>query len=187
MASVKRKQTKLCSTEKYFFFNWIEKKEKKKLKQNFTLTTVPDEEDESPTLTRQAARCGLETAFAYLEQEGQGECALRVVGVFRFLDTKVGPEVSVQTHIQSFFSLMNCTSCCCNSRCYMFWPWLIIMDESHYGRFFSGTEASIITRHDCRRKFGIRDLVQSLFAGQFFCFTRANLFYENMKADLGKF
>ncbi|KAM7300551.1 tigger transposable element-derived protein 6-like [Ixodes scapularis] len=73
------------------------------LVENFALTETDDEE-EKPTVTRCEARRGLETAIAYLEQEGDGERALQVAEVLRFLDTKVGSKASVQTHISSFFA-----------------------------------------------------------------------------------
>ncbi|KAM7296637.1 major centromere autoantigen B-like [Ixodes scapularis] len=73
------------------------------LVENFAPTETDDEE-ERPTVTRCEARRGLETAIAYLEQEGDGERALQVAEVLRFLDTKVGSKASVQTHISSFFA-----------------------------------------------------------------------------------
>ncbi|KAM7298045.1 major centromere autoantigen B-like [Ixodes scapularis] len=57
------------------------------LVENFAPTETDDEE-ERPTVTRCDARRGLETAIAYLEQEGDGERALQVAEVLRFLDTK---------------------------------------------------------------------------------------------------
>ncbi|KAM7285080.1 major centromere autoantigen B-like [Ixodes scapularis] len=59
------------------------------LVENFAPTETDDEE-ERPTVTRCEARRGLETAIAYLEQEGDGERALQVAEVLRFSDTKVG-------------------------------------------------------------------------------------------------
>ncbi|KAM7281510.1 tigger transposable element-derived protein 4-like, partial [Ixodes scapularis] len=76
------------------------------LVENFAPTETADEE-ERPTVTRCEARRGLETAIAYLEQEGNGERALQVAEVLRFLDTKVGSKASVQTHISSFFGEIN--------------------------------------------------------------------------------
>ncbi|KAM7306546.1 hypothetical protein ISCGN_010249 [Ixodes scapularis] len=64
------------------------------LVENFAPTETDDEE-ERPTVTRCEARRGLETAIAYLEQEGDGERALQVAEVLRFLDTKVGSKASI--------------------------------------------------------------------------------------------
>ncbi|KAM7300320.1 putative acyl-CoA synthetase [Ixodes scapularis] len=64
------------------------------LVKNFAPTETDDEE-ERPTVTRCEARRGLETAIAYLEQEGDGERALQVAEVLRFLDTKVGSKADV--------------------------------------------------------------------------------------------
>ncbi|KAM7309895.1 hypothetical protein ISCGN_006878 [Ixodes scapularis] len=74
------------------------------LVENFAPTETADEE-ERPTVTRCEARRGLETAIAYLDQEG--ERALLVAEVLRFLDTKVGSKAPVQTHISSFFGEIN--------------------------------------------------------------------------------
>ncbi|XP_040063409.1 major centromere autoantigen B-like [Ixodes scapularis] len=76
------------------------------LVENFAPTETDDEE-ETPTVTRCEARRGLETAIAYLEQEGDGERALQVAEVLRFLDSKMGSKAPVQTHISSFFGEIN--------------------------------------------------------------------------------
>lgn len=63
-----------------------------------------DKEEDRTKVTLCAARCGLETAIAFFEQEGHGERALQVADILRFLDNKVGFIVSVQMQITSFFA-----------------------------------------------------------------------------------